>query len=280
MAGILPNDFTVSKLKCGSLRVLDNGGKIVWISYDNGPLILQTPEMVAPFGLSQWDNDKGGKKITLDLSFKGKESRHNLSKFYENLAAIDERMVHEAFENSASWFKKKTSEEVLKELYTPIIRHAKDKNTGEITDRYPATFKVSLPEKDGKWNFEVYNQNKAAVDLSTLEMKGAKVTALIQCLGVWIAGTKFGVSWKILQMRVVPIRKLEGYSIKDQEEDKVEDEDLDEDDLKDDEEVMKHAVGVPQKECNDDDDDDVIESDDELEEKSPSKAVKKVTKKK
>jgi hypothetical protein len=263
MAGIIPNDFALTKLKCGNLRILDNGGKIVYISYDNGPLIMQTPEMVAPFGISQWDNDKGGKKSTLDLSFKGKESRPNLERFYENLEALDKKIVSEAFENSPSWFKKKTSEEVLKELYTPILRHAKDKNTGEITNKYPSTFKATLPEKDGKFTFEVYNQKRELVDLNSMELKGAKVTAMIQCLGIWIAGTKFGVSWKILQMRVVPVKKLEGYCFKELD-DKVDDEDLKEEE-NDDDEVMDHAVAKS-------DDENVVESDeedDDLEVKTP-----------
>ena len=273
MAGILPNDFSVSSIKCGNLRTLDNGGKIVWISYDNGPLIFQTPEMVAPFGISQWDNDKGGKKTELALSFKGKESRPNLEKFYENLAAMDAKLVTEAFENSPSWFKKKTSEEVLKELYTPIIRHAKDKNTGEITDKYAATFKATLPEKDGKQTFEVYNQKKELIDLSDVELKGARVTALIQCLGIWIAGTKFGVSWKIVQMRVVPAKRLEGYSFKDLDiEDKVVEEDIEEGGGHNAEEVMDHALAKS--------DDEVIESDDELDKKPiVAKKASRVTKK-
>lgn len=268
MAGILPSDFSVSKIKCGNLRTLDNGGKIVWISYENGPLIFQTPEMVAPFGISQWDNDKGGKKTELALSFKGKEARPNLEKFYENLAALDAKMVTEAFENSPSWFKKKTSEEVLKELYTPIIRHAKDKNTGEITDKYAATFKATLPEKDGKQTFEVYNQKKELIDLSSVELKGAKVTALIQCLGIWIAGTKFGVSWKVLQMRVIPVKKLEGYSFKDLDtDDKVGEDDIEE--VNNDEEVMDHAIVKS--------DDEVVESDEDELEKKPVMVAKKAS---
>ena len=262
MAGVLPNQFDIAKVNFSNLKTLDNGGKIVWISYEDGPLILQTPEMTAPFGVSNWDNDKGGVKSTLNLSFKGKEGREVLNKFFENMNDLDSKMINSAFENSPTWFKKQQSEAVIKELYTSIICHAKDKNTGEITDRYPPTFKITLPMKNGKHDFEVYNQSKDLVPLDSVDLKGARVTALIQCLGVWIAGVKFGVSWKLVQMKVVPQKKLQGYSFKDVEEEKVVNDDDDDDD-KDPHEVMDHAVEKSDDENtgeideSDDDDDDL-----------------------
>jgi hypothetical protein len=261
MAGIIPNEFSIEKVKYSPLKILENGGKAIWVSYENAPLIFQTPEMITPFGISKWDNsDKGGgKKYTLDMSFKNKESREILNKFYENLLVLDEKLVKDAFENSMSWFKKKSSEAVLKELYTPIIRHAKDKNTGDITDKFPPTFKVALPQKDDKYTFEVYNQDKKQVDLDSLELKGARVTALIQCLGVWIAGTKFGVSWKVLQMKVNPIKKLQGYSFKEIEDDKIVNDDINEND----EEIHENDVKK-----SDNEDPNIVDSDeDELDKK-------------
>jgi hypothetical protein len=258
MAAILPNDFDAQKVTFSTLRTLDNGGKVVYVSYDGAPLIFQTPEMIAPFGVSKWDNDKGSNappKFTLDLSFKGMDSRDVLKKFYDNLCAMDTKILNGAKENSMTWFKKEQSEIVLRELMTKIIREPKDQ-------KYPATFKVTLPKKDGSFDFEVYNQDKQSVSLDSLELKGARVTALIQCLGVWIAGAKFGISWKVVQMKVSPLKKLQGYSFKDVDDKVVADAD-DDDDEPDANEVMEHAV------AKSDDEDDVDESDDELEAKKP-----------
>lgn len=271
MAAILPNDFDVSKVNFSTMRTLDNGGKVVYLSYLNGPLIFQTSEMITPFGISKWDNDKGGNKYTLDLSFKGMDTRDVLKRFYNNLESVDTCVLQGAKTNSKTWFKKEQSETVLRELMTKVIREAKD-------PKYPPTFKVTLPKKDGVFDFEVYNQDKQTVSLDSLELKGARVTALIQCLGIWIAGAKFGVSWKVVQMKVIPVKKLQGYSIRDVE-DKVADDDVeeDEDDSVDANEVMEHAVGA--------DEDDVVESDDELEAKAPAplapaKSVRKTVAKK
>jgi hypothetical protein len=260
MAAVLPTDFDVSKVNFSNMRTLDNGGKVVYVSYQNGPLIFQTPEMVAPFGVSKWDNDKGGNKFTLDLSFKGMDTRDVLKKFYDNLEAMDTKVLQGAKENSKAWFKKEQSETVLRELMTKIIREPKD-------PKYPPTFKVTLPKKEGSFDFEVYNQDKQQVSLDSLELKGARVTALIQCLGIWIAGAKFGVSWKVVQMKAVPVKKLQGYSFKEVD-DKVGDDDVDEDEEVDAQEVMEHAVVKSDEE----DEDEVEESDDELDAKKPAPA--------
>jgi hypothetical protein len=33
-------------------------------------------------------------------------------------------------------------------------------------------------------------------------LKGARISAIVQCAGVWIAGGKFGCSWKVLWLKI------------------------------------------------------------------------------
>jgi hypothetical protein len=73
-----------------------------------------------------------------------------------------------------------------------MIKHAKDKDTCEPTDKYPPTFKMNLPFCDGKFACEVYDDKRNLIDLNDIQTKGARVTALIQCTGIWLAGGKFG----------------------------------------------------------------------------------------
>lgn len=275
MAALVPSEFDISNVKYSAVRTLDNGGKVIYLSYNGAPLVLQTPEMHAPFGISKWDNEKGGNKVTVDLSFKGKDTRPVLENFFQNFLALDEKLVTDGADNSVTWLKKKYNETVVKEFYTPIVKYAKDKNTGEPSDKYPPTFKVTLPKKDGKYTFEVYNQDKQQVNLDDVELKGARVTALIQCLGIWVAGQKYGLSWKVLQMKVVPQSKINGYSFKELKDDKVADDDMSDDgsdDHPDAEEVMQNALVESAKS-----DDELVESsdgEDDLEVK-PVEPVKK-----
>ena len=209
-AVVLPREFDIKKVDFSALKTLDNGGKIVYVGYGpgKGPLFMQTPPMSAPFGMSVWDNDgKAVPKHTLDLSFKGMDSCKKLQKFYDVLEALDQRLVDDGFANQSSWFKGKKygSRDIVEALYTPLIKYAKDRETGERTDKYPPTMKLSVPFRDGVFTCQAFDDNKKPVDLSQLEtLKGATVSAIIQCTGIWFAGGKFGVSWRVVQMRVVP----------------------------------------------------------------------------
>jgi hypothetical protein len=227
---VLPSEFSAKKLGFSTPRVLDNGGKVIYISYGNKPLIFQTPEMSCPFGIGHWNNEgKGNDKYTLDLSFKGKETREHLQKFFDALHDLDKTLVKAGLDNSQTWFKKKyASLDVVEALYTPTIKFAKDKATGDVTDKYPPTFKINIPYRDGHFDCEAYDKARNMVDLSTVETKSATVSAIIRCTGIWIAGGKFGCSFKVLQMRISPPSTIKGYAFKELD-DKAND-DIDDDD--------------------------------------------------
>lgn len=287
---ILPSNFDVSNVSYSAPRTLDNGGRAIYMSLNKSPIVLQTPEMVAPYGVSNWNDDgKGPDKYSLDLSFKGKEGRENLNTFFEKMVSLDKKLVQDGVDNSMTWLKKKyNSVDVVEALYTPMVKYAKDKTTGEITDKYPPTFKLKIPFVNGSFQCEVYDNKRKSVDLKELidtgAFKGAKVTAIIQCLGIWVAGGKYGCSWKVLQMRVTPPQTIKGYAFKDIEDDKVDDSDIDDDESVNGNEVVGHATQDIQSltvNGGSDDEEELIESsEDELDVPVQKPEVKKrVTKK-
>jgi Family of unknown function (DUF5871) len=268
----LAKDFDFSKLSYNDPRMLDNGGKVVYVSYNKAPLIIQTPDMNAPFGMQKWSEDNRDDKYSLDLSFRGKDTRPSLQAFYDLLEGLDKKLVEDGFKNQQTWFRgrKYGNAEVLEALYTPLIRHPKDKNTGEITDKYPASFKIKVPTKDGKFMCEVFDEKRNAVDLNTINTKGAKVGAIIQFSGLWFAGGKFGSSWKVVQMKVTPSQSIRGFAFKEDPDDKVEDDLEDSHEPHDAKEIMEAAMGksdVDASEVAANHDDIVSDSDDELEAK-------------
>lgn len=220
---VLPRDFDIKNVSFSDVKVLDNGGKIVYVSYNRAPLIVQTPTMSAPFGMSRWDGDGGAaNKYTLDLSFKGMDASPSMRAFHDLLENLDSRMVDDGFANQQTWFKGKkyNSREIVEALYTPLIKFAKDKRTGERTDAYPPTFKATVPFKEGAFLCDVFDADRNPADLGAMDTKGARVTAIIQCTGVWFAGGKFGVSWKVVQMKVAQNNtKLSGYALMDMDDD-------------------------------------------------------------
>lgn len=274
---VLPSNFDVQNIDYSEPRILDNGGKVIYINYSEKKLVMQTPAMHAPFGLGKWNNEgKGADKYSLELSFKGKETRPMLAKFFEGLAALDTKLVEDGLANCQSWFKKTyKSLDVVEALYTPIIKYPKDKN-GERIDKYPPTFKMTVPFNGTNFLCDVYDADGKPLDLASVETKGSRVSAIVQCMGIWIAGTKYGCSWKVLQLQVTPPTTLKGYAFQKIEEKPEKDLDEDEEDNgheADATDIMAHA------EVGSKDGDEVEESDEEDDlEVKPVRVVKSTRK--
>jgi hypothetical protein len=232
---ILPKNFAVDRITYSNPKQLETGAKSIYISYNEKQLLVQTPDMTAPFGVSMWPGERGAPdKYNIDVSFTGRESRPQLQSFFDMLEAISERVITDAMENAQSWFKRRfPSRDVVEALYTPIIKYSKDRNTGEINTQYPPNFKMSLPFRDGQFQFPVYDGKRNPLNLldiatSDTRGKGSRVSAIVQCSAVWIAASKFGVTWKVRQLRISEPARLTGYAFQktEEEEDDEEGEEL------------------------------------------------------
>jgi hypothetical protein len=232
---LLPDQINPKELSFGAVKALGNGGKSISVSHNNHPFIIQTPEMRCPFGMSRWDKtekdangtEKPYYKYDLAIGFDGKETREVLNMFFNKMVDLDSKMIDAGMENSMNWLGKKiSSREVTEELYTPMIRYSRDKNTGEINTKYAPTFKVQIPFKDGKFTCEAYGGNNSEVDLSTMNLQGSRVISIIQCVGIWVVGKKYGCSWKVLQMKIMPKSNIPKFAFRQIEGDKVADDEV------------------------------------------------------
>lgn len=223
---ISPKTFDISNLTLGGTKDLSNGGKTVYIAYKGDPLRVQTPEMVLPFGLTAWPKPDVGppEKYSIEPSFASMESRAPVARFYEMLKAMDQRLLEEGMAHSPAWFKRQhKSLDVTEAVYTPIVKARRD-------NAYPPVFKVGIPFYDGEIKCDVFDDKRNRINLLEHELKGAKVTAIIQCTGIWLAAGKFGCSWKAVQLRVVPRASIKGYAFYDNPEDLIDaEEDMEED---------------------------------------------------
>lgn len=212
------SDINLDEITFSTPKNLENGGKSIALYHKGKPLILQTPNMVAPYGLSRYPNDKGGDdKVSLDVSFK---DGNGVQEFLELLKKLDKKILEEAFENSTSWLKKKHGAlNVVEALYTPLVKYAKNKDTGEIIDKYPPTLKMSIPFKSGTYGVEIFDNNREKVDMGEIELRNANVTSIIQCNGVWVAGGKFGCKFRAVQIKVnQKSSKITGYAFLEDED--------------------------------------------------------------
>ena len=218
---VSPTSFDVSEVTFRAPKVLDSGGKIVSVDYSGRQLMVQTPSMVLPYGLNVYDK-AGPTTYSADVSFRGMEENPRLKSFYDMLVAFDERLITAGVENSVAWFKMpNASREVIKAFYTPSIKVSLDRE-GKPKP-YPPTLKAKLPKKNGAFETQFYDTEKRPytdVTVEELLVKGAKGTFLLKCTGLWFAGSKFGASWKAVQVRMdsVPSGLGRGCAIQDDEE--------------------------------------------------------------
>jgi hypothetical protein len=209
-----PSDITY-----GSARSLDNGAKNIPVLYKGKPLVVQTEDMRTPFGVrdaygapsgGDADSMASGKK-TIEFSVE----KDSAPEVFDKLSAMDSIIVTDALRNSKAWFRKvHDNRDVLESLYSPMLRFHRDRDTGEITQRYAPLFKANLPIKQGVMITEIYDANRERIDVAQTDLRGARAVAILQCSGIWVAGGKFGCSWKVLQMRVsaVPSSKISCYA--------------------------------------------------------------------
>ena len=218
-------DFSVSNITFSPIKLMDSGAKMSYLSYASRPLVMQTASMNLPYGMNVFDK-AGPVKYSVDLSFRGYEDGKDakVRAFYDVLMKLDEFMVEQGVKNSKAWFKADLSKDVVRAFYTPLVRVSKDANGNPKP--YPPSFKLNLRKKQGSDVFDIvaYDQNKQAYNyeettLEELLVKGAQITALIQCTSVWFAGSKFGLSWKGIQLRVDKLPdSIRGFAFADEGE--------------------------------------------------------------
>lgn len=236
---VYTSDFDITKVAFDTkIKSLDTGSKMKFVSYNKNPLVFQTPECILPFGIgkSNMDDDPVS-KYSMDLSFRDMSSRPALERFFNNLKSLDELIVTEAFKNSKDWFRKPhANKEVIEALYNPIIKYSKDKDTGEISDTYPPTFKMKLPRNSDRFTCDFYDYDEKKMDgeeLLTMNTKGARAVTLVRCNGIWFAGGKFGCSWKAVQVQIAPKVNNVGCAIKMCNDERIDQDDDDDDDFDD-----------------------------------------------
>lgn len=206
---VLASNFNANKISFSQPKTLDSGGKQAYVNYDGGMFVLQTPMCMLPYGMNAFDK-AGPVKYSVELSLRGyNEPGSKMETFYKMLSALDEYMIDQGVKNSKQWFKADLSRDVIKAFYSPMIRFSKDKD-GNLKP-YPPTVKLSLKQKRDSQDFDVQcfddkREPYRGIPLEELLVKGAQATSLAQCTGCWFAGSKYGLSWKMVQtiLNVLP----------------------------------------------------------------------------
>jgi hypothetical protein len=203
------------------------GGKSVQLNLTGQPIVLQVPLMLT-WGVNERVDEQSG-RVTYDMALDFRNETASVLKFRDAMAAFEEKIKTDCIKNCKEWFgKSKMSRELVDNLMYPILKYPKLKDSdGNYTDesdysRSP-TLKVKLPFWEGRFNVELYNyDDKTPLYLpprrdeeatgSPVECipKASHVNGLIACQGLWFAGGRCGVTWKLVQACVRPPTRLLG----------------------------------------------------------------------
>lgn len=270
---VSPTAFDSSKVTFSPVKLLESGGKQAYLNYDGRSLVMQIGSLSVPYGMSVYDK-AGPVKYSVELSLRGYDGENKkVQGIYQALAALDEYMIAQGVKNSKAWFKSDLSRDVVKAFYTPTIRFSKDADGNPKP--YPPTLKLALRQRNDKFDVAIYDDKKRPmtdIPLEEVLVKGAQLTTLIQCTGVWFAGSKFGLSWKAVQIRVDKLpESIRGFAFLDEGDSEVQSTPS-----------VKRAAPAPAPTAqntfaalDDDDEDEEVDDDEVIPAPAPAPVVKK-----
>lgn len=194
-----------------------SGGKSVGIR-----LMVELPLMLTWGAQKYVDEVTGRVTYKMSLQFPRKEySTPETDVCLQKFIELENKLKEDATKNSMEWFNKpkdKMPAQVIDALFHPMLTWPKEPQTGERDMTKSPTLNVKLENYDG-FNCEIYDVNnnmlfpdKENPDVTPLTLipKAINIACVIQCGGIWFAGGKFGVTWKLFQCVVQPRPSLKG----------------------------------------------------------------------
>jgi len=277
------------------------GGKSVQLLLSGQPIVLQVPLMLT-WGVNERVDEQSG-RVTYDMALDFRNETSSVNKFKDAMTAFENKIKSDCIKNSKEWFgKSKMSSELVDNLMYPILKYPKLKDSdGNYTDeadysRAPS-LKVKLPYWEGRFNVELYNyadktplyippkrDEEATSNPVECIPKASHINGLIACQGLWFAGGRCGVTWKLVQACVRPPARLLGTAtchIEDDSDDEEMENNLAQKEAQDDTTNHDDEEGeAHQPSFKDSDEDEEEEEEEVVEEVKPKKKKKVVRRKK
>jgi hypothetical protein len=294
----------LSKITFGKITRLSNGSKSVRVSYDGGPLTIQTPMMHIPWGVNPPYSEKDKKedegsiaanadgkskvsKWSLQLSFKGYDSKDTdpntirIQQFLEKMKELDQLFLETVVNNRGEWFddnkkmNKETAEAIYERLYSKSIRERMNKTTKAA---YPPSVDPKVNCVDGKFECNVFSLNREKYEkpIDKLNLKGTTGEGIIRLTNFYIQQSRCGPTWTLMRLRANENAPLSDFGFVDFDEEEKEEsapkKPVQIDDSDDEEDTKVKPSGNAE-------DDSEEEQEEEEEEEEPAPVIKKGAKK-
>lgn len=233
---LLAKKIDVSLLRYGQVKKT-NVSKSVYVTYAGEKLVIQFPIMHVPYGvgdssLLNKDNTTKLPNYTINVSFKGVDENPAVKNLLSKLQEIEDKIKKDVYENRVSWLNDnyEDDERLVSRLFSSNILFDKDKETKKVLNRYPPTFRAKIPsdskiDEDGivqtLFKFDSLDMENNVVDFSKIinNLKGAKAQLIVQLMGLWFAGGKYGCTWKVITGRFQVARGVKYTYVEDSDDD-------------------------------------------------------------
>jgi len=273
---LLPKNVEISKLKYSEVKTLSSGSKNVYVNYATGKLRIQTPVLFMPYGIGEGYEDKSvknpevkkniDKKYDLTVSFKGHDENAKILTFLEKMREIEQEIIDKAFEYRLEWFKDDYdgNKAFVARMFSQMIKVDKDPKTGKPVGKYPPTLKVKVPY-DGlndKFKFDCYDMENNEIEFTNVisKLKGGRTQLIIELTGIWMAGGKYGCTWKIVSSKFQLSQSNKMAFIEDSDTEKKDAEEEEDEEEEDEPSLSKQENKVensePEEDENENEDDD------------------------
>ena len=166
------NNLDINKITLKKKICVGDNCYNIFLRYNKKDMVIQAPIMIAPFGISQFGENK-----YIDLSFVNTENDESIKNFHDKIILINQFILKNM----------RYKERYYKKDFINSIK----KSDGI----YPKRIRLSL-DKESK----IYNNYNEHINIDKIKPR-ALLKTLINISHVWINNGKFGLFWNIVQMK-------------------------------------------------------------------------------
>lgn len=177
-----------------AVKMFGQNAKISYVNYGTQEVLISSPTLKAPFGLSKFTGTDSV-KYSLDLSF-GDLSYDKNKEFYETIEYLEKIVKNHVKNHSKKFLNKDTiTDEVLESLFTSNIKRS--------NPNYPPNLRLKVPYYNGSFQVSVFDENRLKVDnVDTAIERNTNMKCVVKFAGIYSAGGKFGISFKLEQIKL------------------------------------------------------------------------------
>ena len=180
-----------------------NAGKTINLTY-NAPggmcrILLQTPRLRIPFGLSKFDA-QAAPKFSMQFEFVTD------SFFLELMNALDRKaLLHVHANQNAALGVSGKSAEIIQDRQNPIVKKS---------DTWPDSFRTRVEMKAGKWPGIAVDASLNPIDIE--DIKTGEGIGIIELGPLWLVNNSWGIKIVLRQLKYWPTSTLTDLLIEDE----------------------------------------------------------------